>query len=115
MLQQIGDAIGIVAGTEARFRIGLYGRIAVEIGSLLQIADGGAGMAKDLAGLRLDHAGGDLHQGRLAGAIASDEADAVRGLDLQAGTRKPRDRKSPRLNPVTNAHLVFRYLPQKKN
>ncbi|MCY1243414.1 hypothetical protein D9M72_564280 [compost metagenome] len=40
MLQQVGDAIGIVARAETGFGIGLHRVVAVEIRRLVQIADG---------------------------------------------------------------------------
>ena len=90
MLQQIGHAIGIVARSQTRLRIGLNRGVASEIRCLFQITDGRGGMAEDLARLGLDEAGRDLHQRRLAGTVAADKADAVARLDLQAGTRQQR-------------------------
>ncbi|MNU91514.1 hypothetical protein D3C71_814040 [compost metagenome] len=84
MFEQIGDAIGIVARTEARFGIGLHGRIAGEIGSLFEITDRCGWMTENFARLRLDHAGRDLHKCRFARAVAADEADAVARFHLQA-------------------------------
>ncbi len=83
MFEQIGDAIGIVAGAEARHGIGLDGLVAAEIGRLFEIADGRRGVAKNLAALRFGKACRNLHQGRFARAVAADKADAVTGLDLQ--------------------------------
>jgi hypothetical protein len=55
-----------------------------EIGRLLEIANRRRRVPEHLAGLCLDHAGGDLQQRRLAGAVAADKADLVAGLHLQA-------------------------------
>jgi hypothetical protein len=90
MLQEIGDAIAIVAGAEPRFGIGLDRLEAVEVRRLVQIADGHRGVPEDLARLRLGKAGCNPHQRRLAGAIAADETDAVAGFDLQAGAGEKR-------------------------
>jgi hypothetical protein len=84
MFEQVGDAVGIVARAKARFRVGRNRVVAVEIRRLVQVADGGGGVAEHLAGLRLGKAGGDLHQRRLARAVAADKRDAVAGLHLQA-------------------------------
>ncbi len=48
-----------------------------EVGRLFQIADGDAGLDETVALIRLDQTGGDFHQGRLAGAVAPDQADSV--------------------------------------
>ena len=45
MFQEIGDAVGIVAGAKAGLGIGAHAVETVEIGRLVQIADGGGGMA----------------------------------------------------------------------
>ena len=63
MLQEVGDAIGIVTWTEARFGIGLYRPVISKIRRLLQVSYGGARMAEYFPGLRLDQTGSDLHQG----------------------------------------------------
>jgi hypothetical protein len=73
MFEQVGDAVGIVGGAEARLRIGGDRVVALEIRRLVQVADRRGRMAEDLAGLRLGKAGGDLHQRRLARAVAPDE------------------------------------------
>ena len=97
MFEQIGDAVGIVAGPKAGFRIGKHGVIALEIRRLMQIADCRRRMAEDFAGLRLGEAGGHLHQGRFARAVAANQTDAVAGLHLQVCPAKsgvpPKDRK----------------------
>ena len=63
MLQEVGDAIGIVTWTEARFGIGLYRPVISKIRRLLQVSYGGTRMSEDVAGLRLEQTGRDLHQG----------------------------------------------------
>ena len=100
MLQQIGHAIGVVAGAEPRFGIGLHGRIAGKIRRLFEVAHGGGRMAKDFARLRLDHAGRDLHQRRFARAVAADKADPVARLDLQIGTVEQRRAAEGKLDVV---------------
>ena len=47
-------------------------------------------MAEDLAVLRLDQAGGDLQQRRLARAVAADQRDAVAGRGRQLGAGEQR-------------------------
>lgn len=90
MLQQVGDPVGIVAWSEAGFRIGLDRIEAVEIGRLVEIAYRHRWMPEDLARLGFCKPGGDLHQRRFARTVAADEADAIARLDLQARTREQR-------------------------
>ena len=47
-------------------------------------------MAEHLAVLRLDQAGGDPEQGRLAGAVAADQRDAVAGQHRKRGAVEQR-------------------------
>src|SRR3546814_1416693 len=55
----------------------------------------------------------DLEQRALARAVLSHDAQNLARLDFQV--QVPQDRKSTRLTPVTNAHLVCRLLLEKKN
>jgi hypothetical protein len=90
MFEQVGDAIGVVGRAETGFGIGGDRVVAIEIRRLVQVADGGGRVAEDFARLRLGKVGGDLHQRRLARAVAADEADAVAGFHLQACAGKQR-------------------------
>ena len=90
MRQQIGNAIGIVARSKPGFGIGGDGLVIGEIRRLFEIAHRRRRMAEDLAGLRLDQAGGDLQERRLARAVTADKADLVAGLDLQPGAGQQR-------------------------
>jgi len=51
--------------------------LRIEHRLLLKPGHAGAGLDEPLAGIRLDQAGHDLHQRRLAAAVAPDEADAI--------------------------------------
>ena len=80
--QRIGAA-GIVHRPEARLDIADRGVEAGEVDVLRQIAHAVVGMQEALAAVTLGEAGGDLHQRRLARAVAADEADAVAFLHAQ--------------------------------
>ena len=83
MVEQIGGAMRIVGRAETRLDIGAHRRKRLEVRHLRQIADGCRWMAEHLAVLRLDQAGRDLQQRRLAGAVAADQRDAVAGQHRQ--------------------------------
>lgn len=100
MLKDIGDTVRIVARPKAGFAIGLNGGIAGKIRGLFQIADRGGGMTEDLAGLRLDQTGRDLHQRGFAGAVAPHKADAVARFHLKAGTGQKRRTTEAEMNVV---------------
>ena len=57
--------------------VGVEGRVLRQIGRL------GARLAEQLAAVELDEAGHDLEQGRLARAVAADQARAVAAAELQ--------------------------------
>ena len=76
-LQQILGAERIVSGCKTGFDEGERRRIAGEVGFLRQVANRGAGCDGADTGIRLDEAGGDLQQSRLAGSVASHEAQPV--------------------------------------
>ena len=78
-----GDPVGIVGRTEARGDIGADRLEVAEIRLLRQVAQGRAGLQEDFAAVGLDLSGGDLHQGRLARAVATDQRDALAGQDVQ--------------------------------
>ncbi len=109
MLKQIGDAVGIVGRTETGKRIGFDGGMAVEIGCLVKIAQGRRGVAEDRTGLRLDKAGRDLHQRRLARAVAADKTEPLAGFELEAGAGKQRRAAEGEVDVV---ELEDRRLPQ---
>ena len=100
MLQKIGDAIGIVTGSEPRFGIGLNRVVTSKIRGLLQITDGGGRMPENLTRLRLDQTRGDLHQGGLAGTVAPDEADAVARFHLEIGAVEQRGHAEGQLDVI---------------
>ena len=72
--QQIARAVRIVARGQPGLDEGGSGGEAGQIGALRQIADGHRGLHETRAGIRLDHSRGDLEQGRLARAVAADQA-----------------------------------------
>ena len=90
MVEQIGGAVRIVGRSEPGLDIGADGGETFHVRHLRQIAHRGRGMAEDLAVLRLDQAGGDLQQRRLAGAVAADQRDAVAGRDRKFGAVEQR-------------------------
>src|SRR5262245_29636173 len=57
-------------------------------------------MTEDFPALRLGKARGDFHQGRLAGAVTADKADAFAGLKLQVGARKQRRAAEAQVNVI---------------
>ena len=83
MVEQIGGAVRIVGRAETRLDIGAHRRKRLEVRHLRQIADGCRWMAEHLAVLRLDQAGRDPQQRRLARAVAADQRDAVAGQHRQ--------------------------------
>ena len=83
LLQEIARLVAVVAGAEAGLHIGERRCGAGEIGLLRQIAHGGARLQEARAAVGLDQPGGDLEQGRLARAVAADQADALAGRDRQ--------------------------------
>ena len=90
LFDQVARLVRIVARREPVFDIGQGGGVAGKFRFLRQIADGGAGLDEDAAAVRLDHAGGDLQQRRLAGAVAADQADALALRDRQVGRGQER-------------------------
>ncbi len=74
-------AMGFVARRQSRLDKGKRRLETGEIGLLRQVANGGRGLDEAAAGVGLDHAGGDLEQRRLAGAIAADETEALARAD----------------------------------
>lgn len=57
-------------------------------------------MTENLARLRLDQTGGDLHQGRLARTVASNKADAVARLHLKIGAVEQRGHAEGQLDVI---------------
>ena len=78
---------GLVYGRAAGRRIIEDAGRAAKIGHLFEIGDACAGLAEDLAAIRLGETGGNAQQRRLAAAIASDEAQAVAGGQRETGAR----------------------------
>ena len=76
---QLADAVLDVAAH-------VLGRI--ELGLLLEEADGGAGMQLGDAGRRLLEPGHDPHQRRLAGAVRAEHADLRSGQERQRDVRQ---------------------------
>ena len=73
----VGDeGVGLDAGVQDFLEQGLAGEGG---GFLLEIADGQVALAGDAAGFRLGFAGQDVQQGGLAGAVGTDQGDAVAG------------------------------------
>ena len=89
-LEQILRAVGIVARRQSARHIVEHGGGRTEIGFLRQVADRAARLDEALARIRLDHAGGDLQERRLAGTVAADEADAVSFPHLEFGRGEQR-------------------------
>ena len=77
LLQQIARRIAVVAGPKARLDIGERSGVAREVRLLRQITDGRTRLNKAAAAVRLDRAGRNLEQRRLAGAVAADQTDAL--------------------------------------
>ena len=75
--QQIGAAVRIIRRAEAGLNVIQNGCMGREVRLLREIADRGAGLHPALALVRLDHAGGDLEERRLARAVAPDERHAL--------------------------------------
>ena len=75
--QQVERAVGIIAFHQPRLDIFAGAGIAGQVRLLGQVADGGAGLGKAVAAIRLDHGGGDLEQGRFARAVAPHQAEPV--------------------------------------
>ncbi|MHC2250413.1 hypothetical protein ACVILK_000105 [Bradyrhizobium embrapense] len=75
LLEQVARLVVIVAGTKAGLDIGQRRLVLAEVRLLRQIADSGAGLHETAAGIGLDQPGRDPQQGRLAGAVAADQAD----------------------------------------
>ena len=85
LLQEVTRLMAIVAGAEARFHIGECRCRAGEIGFLRQIPKRGSGLQEARSVVGLDQSGGHPEQGRLARAIATDQADALADRDGQLG------------------------------
>ncbi len=83
LFEQIARLVGIVAGPEAGLDIGERGGEARKVRLLRQVAHRRAGLHEARAAVGLDQAGGDLEQGRLARAVAADQAHALAGRDRQ--------------------------------
>ena len=81
LLQEVARLVTIVAWAEAGLHVCEGRGGAGEIGLLRQIAHGRTGLQEARAAVGLDQPGGDLEQGRLAGAVAADEAHALAGGD----------------------------------
>ena len=77
LFQQGVRAIGIVARAHAGFHVGQHGGRVAEIGFLMQVADGGAGLQEAYAFAGGEQAGGDLQQGGFARTVAADQADPL--------------------------------------
>ena len=80
-----GHAIRIVERPEVALGKGAGGRVAGKVGLLREIAHRRAGLQEAHARIRLEHAGRDFEQRRLARAVATDEAESLTALDRQAG------------------------------
>src|SRR3546814_9509835 len=68
----------------------------------------------DTAGVGRDNAHDHVEAGGLACPVGPQQADDLAAIDRQRDVVDDRDRKSTRLNSVTNAHLVCRLLLEKK-
>ena len=79
LAQQIGRTVRVVARPEAGLDERGGGGKAGKVRFLRQIPDRGAGLGEARARVGANQTGGDLQQGRLAGAVAPDQADAVAG------------------------------------
>ncbi len=80
-LQEIARAVRIVAGGEPGLDEGGRGGEAGQVRGLQQIADGHRGLDEAAAAIRLDLAGGDLEQRRLARAVAAHQTQTLRRSD----------------------------------
>ena len=96
LIQQIARAMAVGVGCVVQpvFHVSLRGGEAGQVRLLRQVADGGAGLGEAAAGIGLDQIGGDAQQGGLAGAVASDQADAVAGR--RTARRRPAAARSRR-------------------
>ncbi len=77
LFENVTRGMAVVARRKAVLDIGERRGVAGEVRLLRQIADGGARLHEAAAAVRLDHAGRDLEQRRLARTVAADEADAL--------------------------------------
>lgn len=80
----------VVARPKPGLDIVQRGREAGHVRLLRQIAHGGAGLHEAGTAIRCHQPGGDLEQGRFAGTIAPDQADALAGghADFGAGEQR---------------------------
>ena len=83
--EQIGGAVMLVTLAHPGLDVFEHGVEPRHVGLLRQIAHGGARLHEAVALVGFDEPGGDLQQGRLAGAVAADEADALAGSDRELG------------------------------
>src|SRR5262249_17501506 len=88
--EQVARLVAIVGRPEPGLDVGQRCRVAAEVRFLRQIADRGARLREAGAVVWLDRAGGDAQQGRLARAVASDQADALAGRDAELGAFEQR-------------------------
>ena len=82
-LHQHAGAIRVVARPEASLDIGAHRGEGGKVRLLRQVAQGRARLHEAGAGIRLDGAGGDLQQRRLAGTVAPDKAQPFSGGDRE--------------------------------
>ena len=92
LIEQIARAMAVGVGCVVQpvFHVSLRGGEPGQVRLLRQVADGGARLGEAAPGIGLDQVGGDAQQGGLAGAVASDQADAVARRDRQPGAGQQR-------------------------
>ena len=79
LLEEMMRLVAIITRPKAGLDVGQRRRRAGEIGLLRQIADRSTRLNEACAAVGLDQSRGDLEQGRLARAVAADQADALAG------------------------------------
>ncbi len=109
VFEQIGDAVRIICRPESCLYIGAHGGETFHVWRLRQVADSGGRLAKQLAILRLDHAGGDLEQRRFAGTVAADKRDLVAGRCRKRSAVKQRNAAEGELDVVEPKQRGWRH------
>src|SRR3546814_2274417 len=113
MVVRMGDrdlgAIGLMDTPREAARTAIAKLRELGIGRMIMISGDHQKVAESIAAeVGIDEAWGDL--------MPDQKVDAIRDLKAeQPVAMVGEDRKSTRLNPVTNAHLVCRLLLEKKN
>ena len=92
LLEQVPCAVAIFVslGVQSGFNIGLRRLEPRKVWLLRQIADRRTRLREAASRIRLHEAGGDAQHGRLAGAVASDQADPIVRSDRQSGAGQQR-------------------------